>query len=243
VTFDGLAPGAYGIEELAISIDADGDTQADWELGDISCAGGDGTFTIADPSFVDSGLVTVDLAPGGDVVCTFTNQELVTLAPSALIGDRVWHDEDRDGIQDSGEADIPGVTVRLWRDPGGGADLVLVNTATTDASGLYNFVIGFEDFGDYVVEFVVPDGWAVSPADVGGDDLVDSDIGTDGLTAPIAVDGSFASFLGIDAGLYEKDPELPDTGADHRMLLVLALGLLQGGLLLLLVSRRPPKEA
>ncbi len=59
---------------------------------------------------------------------------LVASAPLE-IGNRVWLDRDDDGIQDAGEDDLPGVTVRLHV-AGGGTPLA---TATTDASGNYYF--------------------------------------------------------------------------------------------------------
>ncbi|MGV3723692.1 MAG: SdrD B-like domain-containing protein, partial [Actinomycetota bacterium] len=54
--------------------------------------------------------------------------------PFASVGDRVWLDADRDGVQDDDEAGIPGVEVKLLN--GAGA---IAATATTDASGLYLF--------------------------------------------------------------------------------------------------------
>ena len=54
------------------------------------------------------------------------------------IGNRVWHDEDLDGIQDSGEAVLPGVKVELWMlSPLAAA--VKVGEATTDGNGNYYF--------------------------------------------------------------------------------------------------------
>ena len=40
--------------------------------------------------------------------------------PTGSIGDRVWNDTNHDGVQDSGEADIPGVPVSLYQDNGDG---------------------------------------------------------------------------------------------------------------------------
>lgn len=62
--------------------------------------------------------------------------DLVVLCDEAPveIGNRVWLDPDQDGVQDPGEAAIPGVTVRLY-DPGGN----LLATAVTDANGDYYF--------------------------------------------------------------------------------------------------------
>lgn len=49
------------------------------------------------------------------------------------LGNRIWRDLDRDGIQDANEPAISGVTVQLYRAG------VLVGTTTTDANGQYLF--------------------------------------------------------------------------------------------------------
>jgi hypothetical protein len=61
---------------------------------------------------------------------------------TGTIGDFVWVDLDKDGLQDAGEPGIPGVTVNLFK---GG----LIGTTVTDANGLYLF----SDLcaGDYAV--------------------------------------------------------------------------------------------
>jgi hypothetical protein len=50
------------------------------------------------------------------------------------IGNRVWNDIDKDGIQDPGETTLAGVTVRLYRSNG-----TLAGTAITNAQGEYFF--------------------------------------------------------------------------------------------------------
>jgi len=64
--------------------------------------------------------------------------DLTTLCDAAPleIGNRVWRDTDRDGIQDSGEPAISEVTVQLFKGN------VLVGKAVTDANGTYYFVGG-----------------------------------------------------------------------------------------------------
>ncbi|MCU0467967.1 MAG: hypothetical protein MUF58_05145, partial [Arcicella sp.] len=55
-----------------------------------------------------------------------------SLAPLE-IGNRIWRDFDRDGIQDAGEPGITGITVQLYRAG------TLVGTTATDANGEYYF--------------------------------------------------------------------------------------------------------
>ena len=89
--------------------------------------------------------------------------------PLASLGDYVWMDLNRDGVQDVGEPGIENVTVTLFNSAG-----VSVGTTTTDATGYYHFT----DLqpGDYSVGFPLTVGTNVlSAADQGGDDAKDSD--------------------------------------------------------------------
>ena len=54
--------------------------------------------------------------------------------PYASVGDRVWLDANRNGVQDTGETGISGLTVKLLDSTG-----ATLGTKTTDASGLYLF--------------------------------------------------------------------------------------------------------
>ena len=85
------------------------------------------------------------------------------------IGDRVWRDDNGDGIQNDGEPGVSGVTVILL-DENTGAERA---RTVTDSEGKYRF----EELpaGDYRVRFVRPDGVAFSPAGVGTDPAADSD--------------------------------------------------------------------
>lgn len=79
-------------------------------------------------------------------------------------GDKVWWDEDRDGVYDANERGAPGVTVNLRQ---GG---VVVLSQTTDANGGYSF----EDIGSgaYELEFVPPAGWQFTARNVSGPDCL-----------------------------------------------------------------------
>ena len=54
--------------------------------------------------------------------------------PAFSVGDRVWKDTDGDGVQDSGEVGLSGVTVQLLNSAN-----TVVATATTNSSGNYSF--------------------------------------------------------------------------------------------------------
>ena len=61
--------------------------------------------------------------------------ELICEAAPIEIGNRVWLDTDKDGVQDAGEASIAGVVVELVDDDG----TTVIATATTDSNGHYYF--------------------------------------------------------------------------------------------------------
>ena len=87
----------------------------------------------------------------------------------AVIGNRVWLDEDADGLQDVGEIGFGGITVHLLDATG-----IEVASTTTDANGLYGFS-GIAT-GEYRIEVVPPTDGVFSSQDVGDDDLIDSDV-------------------------------------------------------------------
>lgn len=88
--------------------------------------------------------------------------------PRVSVGDRVWLDVDRDGVQDQGELGLPGVTVTITNADGSAVTDINGNTVTsavTDADGEYSF----DDLpaGQYRVTVVPPAGYvATKPAQV-----------------------------------------------------------------------------
>lgn len=68
------------------------------------------------------------------------------------IGDYVWLDANRNGLQDTDEHGLAGVVVNLHS---GSLTGPIVQTMTTDATGYYYFK-GVASLEDYVIEFVLP---------------------------------------------------------------------------------------
>ncbi|GFO66918.1 hypothetical protein GMLC_04970 [Geomonas limicola] len=108
---------------------------------------------------------------------------------SGSIGNLVWDDANRNGIQDAGEAGIDGVTVNL-RD----ASNVLISSTTTAGGGLYQFA-GL-CAGSYQVEVIPPAGRAASPVLAGNDRALDSNPNP----APVLLAGDSSSDQSIDFG-------------------------------------------
>ncbi len=171
-------------------------------------AGGKYLFQDLAPNdyFVD---VVDSTVPAGHQITTYNDPtDMISLAEGqryleadfgyvigAVLGDFVWEDLDKDGIQDPGEPGIPGVTVNLYD----GANNLLTATLT-DSTGYYSFPN--RPAGSYQVEFIPPYGFVFSPKDQGGDDAKDSD--PDPVTGRTAV---FTMASGVpdltrDAGMY-----------------------------------------
>ncbi|MEO1368535.1 MAG: SdrD B-like domain-containing protein, partial [Acidobacteriota bacterium] len=87
----------------------------------------------------------------------------------AVIGNRVWLDDNGDGRQQPSETGLSGVTVRLLD----AADQEIA-VATTGADGVYGF-LGVAT-GSYRIEVVLPTDGVFSSQDIGADDLIDSDV-------------------------------------------------------------------
>ncbi|HNP87308.1 MAG TPA: SdrD B-like domain-containing protein [Kouleothrix sp.] len=116
---------------------------------------------------------------------------------NASLGDRVWFDQNGNGVQDSGEPGIPGVTVVLHDSSG-----TAVLTTTTDLNG--NYAFDHLAAGDYTIEVVPPAGYTFSTPDQGSDNTADSDINpSTGSTITITV-GLGTADPSWDAGLYRE---------------------------------------
>ncbi len=97
------------------------------------------------------------------------------------VGDFVWEDTNRNGIQDSGEPGMPDVTVTLQS-----AEGAVVATTQTDANGYYAFP-GLTPGQNYSVVFTPPSGAALTTQNAGSMAAVDSDPAGNGkvvFTAP-----------------------------------------------------------
>ncbi|WP_374241629.1 SdrD B-like domain-containing protein, partial [Zoogloea sp.] len=130
----------------------------------------------------------------------FKIEQLVVNSASAFcatdvsIGDRVWNDANMNGVQDSGEAGIAGVTVKLLNGAG-----QVITTTTTDVNG--NYLFSKLAAGDYKIQMVTPNGYTITGKDLGGNDAADSDIDSTGTTGVYTLTQG-SNNLNVDAGFY-----------------------------------------
>ena len=103
-------------------------------------------------TYPDRGF-TAPLAPGVD------HADIGSAAISASgVGDLVWNDIDRDGVQDAGEPGVAAVTVELWDD----TRTELLDVDVTDATGKYSVLSPGGGFS-YRLRVQAPPGASFSP--------------------------------------------------------------------------------
>lgn len=136
------------------------------------------------------------------------------------LGDRVWNDLDADGMQDSGEPGMSGVTVELYNSKG------FYGGKSTDAQGWFTFSVPADK---YYLKFILPDGYLFSPMEQESNSLLDSNADQTGMTRPIIL-ASGDSDPTWDAGMHA----VPVPGT----IWLLGTGLIGG----LLASRKKRKK-
>ena len=162
--FTGLKPGTYAVQFDLTSI-TDGCYPTEQNTGSDS---DDQRDSDGDPATGITHLIT--LTNDGDRDDTL---DLGLLIPEVSLGDFVWKDENRNGLQDAGEPGVEGITVHLLA-----ADGTRLATTTTDTSGHYQFT-GLKP-GTYAVQFdltSITDGCYPTEQNTGSDsdDQRDSD--------------------------------------------------------------------
>ena len=181
--FLGLLPGNYQVEFIPSSV------------YDFTTANADGTGL--------NGAKNSDANPstGKTEIFTLAAGERNTnidagFKPNGLLGDKVWNDENQNGIQDPSETGIDSVTVKLFS-----CDGTFLKETITNANGNYTFTNLLS--GSYYVQFTLPNGLNFTTKDIGTNDNFDSDADVnDGKTECITYNlGDIVT--NIDAGMYE----------------------------------------
>lgn len=115
-----------------------------------------------------------------------------------LLGNRVWLDQNADGVQSPEEPGVGGVCVNLFNEDGD-----LIQQTTSDSNGYYGFNV---EAGTYTIEFVKPEGWDFTEPNVGYENTDSDAEQAAGRTEAIQVDSDVRHW---DAGLLppvEPDP-------------------------------------
>ncbi|PNZ80574.1 YSIRK signal domain/LPXTG anchor domain surface protein, partial [Staphylococcus petrasii] len=125
--------------------------------------------------------------------------------PTYSLGDYVWEDINKDGIQDTEELGIPGVYVIL-KD----SNNKELQRATTDDTGHYQF--NNLQNGTYNVEFVIPNNYTPSPSNTIDNDTIDSDGQKNGDNNVVVAKGIInnADNMTVDTGFYKPTYNLGD---------------------------------
>ena len=113
---------------------------------------------------------------------------------NASLGDRVWKDDNGNGIQDAGEVGIAGVTLVLLNSTG-----QIIGTTTTDAFGNYKFSNLAP--GNYSVRITPPANYSISAKTQGADTNLDSDFDPVSSTTGTVTLAAGQNRTDIDCGL------------------------------------------
>lgn len=167
----------------------------------VTASGGTGTFTYHWSNGSTSSTISNLVAGTYTVTVTDINGcscvSSVTLKNPARLGDFVWVDNNRNGIQDPNEMGKSGVLVTLT-----GTDIKgnkITKTVYTDSLGKYLFDGLFD--GDYKVTFALPTGYKFTKANTVSNQDIDSDADINtGMTSIISIKQG-DDIKNVDAGL------------------------------------------
>lgn len=190
--FRNLAPGTYRV----------GITQPQgYTLAQYNQGGDDASDSDINPA---TGLTDLITLASGQMDYTWDAGIILSSANTASVGDFVWNDLNKNGIQEEGEPGVPGITVTLFDTTN-----TVVATTITDAFGKYIFNNVAIDISpvfyrsNYYIVFTIPSNYSTTIQNT-GDDNTDSDINPSGTTAKFILNPG-DDIVNIDAGIYRND--------------------------------------
>ncbi|CAA6815135.1 MAG: Unknown protein, partial [uncultured Sulfurovum sp.] len=157
--------------------------------------------------FIEDGKIITEtalLTPGkNDLSWDLGIYKTVCLPGKSVLGNLVFEDFNKDGIQDIGESGVSAVKVTLFNNDTDEE----VATTSTDENGLYEFAHVDPEF-NYYVQFTVPTGFVVSPQDQDNDTL-DSDADETGRTEVVVLEADQIN-SSVDMGIYREGSTIGD---------------------------------
>ncbi len=117
-----------------------------------------------------------------------------------IISGLTFNDLNYNGVIDENEPGFVDLKVKLYKK---GNPNILAETTTTDENGKYIFLKD-QDFGDYFIEFSLPNGFAYTKSNIGSDNE-DSDVinQLNGRTIAFSIDETTQDITNVYAGYYE----------------------------------------
>jgi len=152
----------------------------------------------SNPIFILSGASHHSPSKTGGEDDPFNDNDLL-----GAIGNFVWQDSNRNGVQDDGEPGAENVTVNLFED----GNNTPVATTTTNSDGFYLF--SELEAGTYSVEFDLPSGFDFTAQSAGSDNEADSNPNINSGITPNINLAAGEIRLDIDAGLVESLTSCP----------------------------------
>ncbi len=121
---------------------------------------------------------------------------VVYIQEKFCLGDLIWLDSNKDGIQDSNEGGVENITITLYSENGD-----TLATDITDSNGRYEFCN--LDNGNYSIRVDAPSGYTITSKNQGDNDSLDSDINPDdGKSDLVTISNS--NNYSLDGGLYQE---------------------------------------
>ncbi len=148
--------------------------------------------TVKEGHYENQATVTAHNDNTGDVKDSDTSH-YTGVVEEACLGDRLWLDDNLNGIQDVGEPGVVDTGVSLYSESG-----TLIATTKTDANGNYKFC-GLKP-GKYKVKFDLPNTYLFTLQDKGSD-AKDSDVDSGGWSHVVTLKAG-QNNMTIDAGIY-----------------------------------------
>lgn len=157
---------------------------------------------------------TYTVTATSDLGCSATDEVIVNVAEKVLIGDFVWLDENKNGLQDDGATGINDVKVTLYECNGTEVASTMTADNASGEPGAYSFEV-CPDSGYYYVVFDEVSELLEFTSTDAGDDAQDSDANENGRTQCFNVTN--IDIPTIDAGLVEICDIKIDAGDDGEI--------------------------